>query len=80
LARFKLEDLYKKVGKGRIFSISFRGEKIKNICKSYDDVPDVEKLAIFGSTSHLEIAINKANASGLLGLRYKDPVCVNFSD
>ncbi len=74
------ESLFKKVGKGRPFTISFRGEKIKKICKSYNDVPQIEKLAIFGSNGHLEIALNMANASSLLGLRYKDPVRIEFEE
>ncbi len=56
--------------KGRRFSIVFmRDEKIDKISDSYADVPEGEKLAHFNSAGYLEIAINKGNAAGLLGLQ-----------
>lgn len=60
--------------KGRRFSIVFmRDEKIDKISETYADVPEGEKLAHFNSAGYLEIAINKGNAAGLLGLQ-------NFSE
>jgi len=35
-------------------------------------------LALFSSTGHLEIAINKGNADELLGLQLNDMVRVEF--
>lgn len=56
--------------KGRKFSIVFmRDEKIDKISETYADVPEGEKLAHFNSAGYLEIAINKGNAAGLLGLQ-----------
>ncbi len=56
--------------KGRSFRIVFkRDEVIDRISESYADVPEGEKLAIFNSAGHLEIAINKGNAAGLFGLK-----------
>jgi S-adenosyl-L-methionine hydrolase (adenosine-forming) len=56
--------------RGRSFKIIFkRDELIDKISDSYADVPEGEKLAIFNSADHLEIAINKGNAAGLLGLQ-----------
>jgi S-adenosylmethionine hydrolase len=37
-----------------------------------------EKLCLFGISDHLEIAINKGNASGLLGLNFGDSVIIDF--
>ncbi len=72
------EQLFKKIGKGRKFSVLFRGESINKIHKSYNDVPVGEIVAIFGSNGHLEIAINQGNASGLLGLGINDTVMIEF--
>ena len=56
--------------KGRNFKIVFRrDEVIDRISETYADVPQGEKLAMFNSTGYLEIAINKGNAAGLLGLQ-----------
>ena len=56
--------------KGRGFKIAFkRDEVIDRISETYADVPEGEKLAIFNSAGYLEIAINKGNAAGLLGLQ-----------
>lgn len=56
--------------RGRNFSIILKGnEVIDKICETYADVPEGEKLALFNSGGNLEIAINKGNAAGLLGLQ-----------
>ena len=60
--------------KGRSFKIVFkRDEVIDRISDSYADVNEGEKLALFNAAGYLEIAINKGNAAGLLGLQ-------NFSE
>ena len=56
--------------KGRRFSIVFkRDEVLDKISETYADVAEGEKLALFNSASHLEIAVNKGNAAGLFGLQ-----------
>lgn len=56
--------------KGRSFKIVFkRDEVIDKISETYADVNEGEKLALFNSAGYLEIAINKGNAAGLLGLQ-----------
>ncbi len=56
--------------KGRSFKIMFkRDEVIDKVSESYADVSEGEKLALFNSAGYLEIAINKGNAAGLLGLQ-----------
>lgn len=56
--------------KGRRFTIQFRhNEKITAISETYADVQEGEKLALFNAAGYLEIAINKGNAAGLLGLQ-----------
>lgn len=72
--------LFKKIGRGRPFTIQFRVSRynITHIHNTYKDVPEGEKLALFGSTGFLEVAINHGNANGLLGLRLNDIVRVEF--
>lgn len=73
------------VGK-RSFKILLRGgsHEITEIRKIYSEVPEGEVVALFDSSGHLEIAINKGvegnggGASGLLGLRLGDTVRVEF--
>lgn len=56
---------------GRKFKIVFkRDEVIEKISESYADVAEGEKLALFNTAGYLEIAINKGNAAGLLGLQH----------
>ncbi|MCU0371283.1 MAG: SAM-dependent chlorinase/fluorinase [Bacteroidales bacterium] len=73
-------DLVEKVGKGRKFVIEFRGESLPGINRSYQEVPIGEIISLFGSTGHLEIAINQGNAASLLGLDINDPVRVEFKN
>ena len=62
-------DEFEEKRRGRDFMIVFRhGDKIEKISDYYSNVPEGEKLALFNSAGYLEIAINKGNAAGLLGL------------
>ena len=64
------KDEFEEQRKGRSFKIVFkRDEVIDKISETYADVPESEKLALFNSAGYLEIAINKGNAGGLLGLQ-----------
>jgi S-adenosyl-L-methionine hydrolase (adenosine-forming) len=74
------KELFDQVGKGRRFAIEFRGEAIARLRNSYIEVPVGEIAALFGSTGHLEIAINQGNASSLLGLEVNDPVRIEFKN
>jgi S-adenosylmethionine hydrolase len=63
-------DQFEEHRKGRSFKITFkRDETIEHISETYADVTEGQKLALFNSASYLEIAINKGNAAGLLGLK-----------
>lgn len=73
------KDLFSSIQAGRNFQLSFkRNEKISRLSWHYNDVPEGEKLCLFGISNYLEIAINKGNASGLLGLNLGDIVRVDF--
>jgi S-adenosyl-L-methionine hydrolase (adenosine-forming) len=63
-------DEFEEQRKGRSFKIVFkRDEVIDRISETYADVAEGEKLALFNAAGYLEIAINKGNAAGLLGLQ-----------
>lgn len=74
------EKLFMQATKGRKFAITFRTAKnrITQISKSYQDVPEGEMLALFSSSGYLEIAMNRGNAAGLLGLGLDQPVNVEL--
>ena len=64
------QDEFEEQRKGRSFKIVFkRDEVIDKISETYADAPEGEKLALFNAAGYLEIAINKGNAAGLLGLQ-----------
>ena len=64
------QDEFEEQRKGRSFKILFkRDEVIDKISETYADAPEGEKLALFNAAGYLEIAINKGNAAGLLGLQ-----------
>ncbi len=75
-------ELFTSLVKHRNFKITFGPSRhnISTIHKSYADVPAGERVAFFGDTGHLEIAVNKGvvgnggGAAQLLGLRITDPV------
>lgn len=73
---------FEKHRRGRKFKLIFkRDEKITKISETYADVPPLEKLALFNSAGHLEIAINKGNAAGLFGLQvYRNDIEANFKE
>jgi S-adenosyl-L-methionine hydrolase (adenosine-forming) len=75
-------ELFRHVGKGRSFSINYRsaGEGITEIHQAYGDVTPGEKMALFGSTTFMEIAINQGKASSLLGLHLNDTVSIIFNN
>jgi S-adenosyl-L-methionine hydrolase (adenosine-forming) len=74
------QETFKKVGRNRPYIINFKvpGYAIKTLQSSYSDVDEGEKLALFGSTGYLEIAMNRGKAASLLGLGLTDPVTITF--
>ena len=72
-------EAFREIRKGRKFVIECRGETITRLSESYLDVPVGDVVALFGTTGHLEIAINQGNAGGLLGLSSDDPVSITFT-
>jgi S-adenosylmethionine hydrolase len=73
------KEFFNTVQQGRRFTLYFkRNETINQLSWHYNEVPEGEKLCLFGISDHLEIAINKGNASGLLGLNLGDSVIIDF--
>jgi S-adenosylmethionine hydrolase len=73
------KDFFINIQQGRKFVLYFkRNEIITQLSWYYNEVPEGEKLCLFGISDHLEIAINKGNASGLLGLNLGDSVIIDF--
>jgi S-adenosylmethionine hydrolase len=74
--------LFDSMVKRREFRISFGRpmHDIRQVHKAYSDVPHGERVAFFGDTGQLEIAVNKGvdgaggGAAQLLGLRVTDTV------
>jgi S-adenosylmethionine hydrolase len=75
-------NLFKQFNKYENFSIQLRRSEyeIKEISKTYGDVPNGEKLALFGTTGFLEISINRGDASKLLGINQSDIIRIEFYD
>lgn len=75
------KDLFSSIQQNRDFTLYFRkNESISQLSWHYNEVPEGEKLCLFGISNYLEIAINKGNASGLLGLHLGDIVRVEFAN
>ena len=86
--------LFKDVGRGRDYEITFNNKAIKSIKNGYSDFTvnerfslkdyEGEKLALFNEAGFLEIAIYRSNPStvgtarSLLGLKYRDVVNIVF--
>lgn len=75
------KDLFNKVQNGRNFILHFkRNETIEKMSWHYNEVSEGEKLCLFGISNYLEIAINKGNASKLLGLYQDEMIMIEFKD
>lgn len=73
------KELFTRIQRNRDFTLFFRkSETITQLSWHYNEVPEGEKLCLFGISNHLEIAINKGKASGLLGLHLSDIVRIQF--
>ncbi len=74
------QELFNKVVANRKFTIElgYTRYKITRISDAYGDVPEGEILALFSSTGLLQIAINKGNAAGLLGLTPDQAIRIVF--
>tara|TARA_B100000795_G_scaffold232311_1_gene190543 strand:+ start:277 stop:1080 length:804 start_codon:yes stop_codon:yes gene_type:complete len=79
------EKVFKESFAGLEFKIKLpRKYSIKTLHKSYSQVKEGDMLALFNSAGHLEVAMNKGDsnhangASGLLGIKVKDRISIEF--
>ncbi|RZK48686.1 MAG: hypothetical protein EOO99_09195 [Pedobacter sp.] len=73
------KELFTRIQKNREFTLFFKkNETIHHLSWHYNEVPEGEKLCLFGISNHLEIAINKGKASTLLGLDVNDLIRIEF--
>lgn len=73
------KELFNDVQRGRSFRLHFkRNESINRLSWHYSEVPEGEKLCLFGISNYLEIAINKGHASRLLGLQQDEIIMIEF--
>lgn len=61
------------------YEIQFGRENYKRIHQSYDEADPGDCYILFNSDGHLQIGINKGDASKLLGLKYDSPVFIYFN-
>ncbi len=53
---------------GRAIAVSVGGHEVPRIVATYSETPAGELCALFGSTDHLEVALNSGDAAARLGL------------
>jgi len=72
--------MFKTIGKGRTFAIRFRSSsnELRKIRSTYCEVGEGDLLALFSTTGYLQLAINRGNAAGLLGVNIGDQVKIEF--
>lgn len=72
---------FDKIRNGREFAIYYRHkDPITRISQHYHDVAVGDELCLFNMSEHLEIALNMANASQVLGLNLDDTIQIDFLD
>lgn len=74
------KDFFENEHKNREFVIFMRKSDytITRLSKSYEDTENGEIVAFFNTNGYLEIALNRGNAAGLLGLKVMDAIRVEF--
>lgn len=77
-----LKEWFEKHRINREFDIIFRHDKyaISKISKHYNEVPDLERVALFGKSGYLEIALNKGNAAEMFGLKIGSSLSIVFHE
>lgn len=76
------ETLFNSFGRGRKFTIYLRSSsyEITEISKTYNETYEGGIIALFSTTGYIEVALNKGNASKLLGLEEMNPFTIEFYD
>lgn len=73
--------VFEHVRKGRKFKIYYHGkEYIDKIVSNYSEAKGGEDLALFNHNDYMEIAMNRGQASQLLGIKIGHTIIIEFSD
>ncbi|MBK9356718.1 MAG: SAM-dependent chlorinase/fluorinase [Bacteroidales bacterium] len=72
---------FSEVGNNRKFSLNIKGKThpVNTVRDAYGEVSEGEIVVLFSTTGFLEIAINKGNAAGLLGIATDDVILIEFN-
>jgi S-adenosyl-L-methionine hydrolase (adenosine-forming) len=70
---------FEKVAQGGIVTITAGPHEVPRLVSTYDEAQGPEPCALFGSTDHLEVAVNASSAAERLGLVRGSPVIVTRS-
>jgi S-adenosylmethionine hydrolase len=77
------KDLFESVRKNRTFSVMLHRHEehlFRNVNTNYDEAPEAEPVVLFNERGNMEIALNRAKAAGLLGLKLFDTVRIEFHE
>jgi S-adenosyl-L-methionine hydrolase (adenosine-forming) len=77
------KDVFEEVRKNRTFSLYLHGHEehlFKNVNTHYDEAEESELVVMFNEKGNMEIALNRSNAAGLLGLKLFDTVRIEFHE
>ena len=74
------KELFEEVRKGRDFIIKVKGDlyTIDEVVDCYDDVEQLEPVALFGTHGYLELALNHAPMASLWGIEVRSSIQVVF--
>jgi S-adenosyl-L-methionine hydrolase (adenosine-forming) len=76
------KDLFESVGRNRQFTVYLRNDdyRFNRVHRHYDEAEESELVVLFNEKGNMEIALNRANAAGLLGLKLFDTLRIEFHD
>jgi S-adenosylmethionine hydrolase len=76
------KDLFERVGGSRPFTVAVRGHdhQLKKYHRNYDENGEGELVIIFNEKGNLVLALNRARASRLFGLKRLDPIRIEFEE
>jgi S-adenosyl-L-methionine hydrolase (adenosine-forming) len=70
---------FDRFSKGRKYRINFsRSDYFEKISIHYNEVPEGEKVCVFGTNGLLELAINKGSCTNLLGIKTGHAILIEF--
>jgi S-adenosylmethionine hydrolase len=75
------KDLFEQVGRNRAFTLYLNSDyHFNRINSNYDEAEEGEPVILFNDNGNMEVALNRSNAAGLLGVKLFDTVRIEFHD